>query len=512
MRITNAMMVDRFLSDSNNSMNNLSKYQQQVDTTRRVSNISDDPQATITALRARNKLSNIDMYKSNITSAKSYLSEAESAGDELNDILQTVYQRIVDACDGGNNKTNLSDIANELKSLQTEVVSIGNSTVGTTYLFGGFNFTGVKGADGKTTPPFSVDETTGHLMYNGIDLTKFSCSDDLDSCISSMTDCASEISQKITELGATSSDKYAKNTICSSALNSLNMLISSGNAALDAAEKFGIDTSVSDGYSKLSDFMSAISAMGDELSNECSKEISGDYILESDPSIRLDADGKIDYNYYKENGISVYTDEELNNCFSISKAQDILNRVNELVTNSDTTAGVGLDYSMADATSALSGELDTELTDSGARDALAEEMGNSAQIQIGTNSSINYTFTGLDIMGSGNENVYYIMDKCISLLEAGDTKGLSSMISNVQGAQSSVLNVQSTIGSTVNRLNLINTRYDTSEYNYTEMKSNAIDADMTKAITDYVTAKTVYNSALAAGAQIVQTSLLDYLR
>lgn len=55
-------------------------------------------------------------------------------------------------------------------------------------------------------------------------------------------------------------------------------------------------------------------------------------------------------------------------------------------------------------------------------------------------------------------------------------------------------------------------RYTTSELNYTEMKSNAEDVDMAEAIMNLTTAKTVYNAALAGGAQIIQTSLIDFLR
>jgi flagellar hook-associated protein 3 FlgL len=89
MRITNSMMGDMFLSDANKSLNRVLKYQNQVDSTKRVSNISDDPQATMLALRARNRLSGIETYQGNITTVKSHLIEAESAADGLNELLQS---------------------------------------------------------------------------------------------------------------------------------------------------------------------------------------------------------------------------------------------------------------------------------------------------------------------------------------------------------------------------------------------------------------------------------------
>jgi len=510
MRITNSMMVNQFLSDANESLNRVSKYQEEVDSTKRVTNISDDPQATLTALRARNKLSSLNMYQDNITTAKSYFKEAESADDELDDILQTVYQEVVDASDGGKNDSDLSDISDELKSLQNEIVSLGNTTVGTTYLFGGYNFTGTTDAAGNKTAPFSVN-ASGHLIYNGIDLTQFSCSDDYNTQTSLMSDCASTLQEDATSLASTNSDEYAKNTLCADALEAANNLISDGKYALSAAKEFGIDTAASDGYQKLSGFISSLSDLSDTLSDECSKDLAGDYILTSDPSIQLTSDGSIDYDYYKEKGISVMTDDEYQNCFSLSDAQNIVGQINELIGNTDTTDGVGLNYSMSEATSALGDEMDSALTASGAKDALEAETDNRAEIPVGDGISIDYTFTGLDLLGSGQNNIYYILGKCTSMLDSGDTDGLKGMISSIQDARSSVLNMETTIGSTENRLDLISDRYDTSKSNYTAMRSNAVDADMAEAITDLMTAKTVYNAALAGGAEIVKTSLLDYL-
>ena len=510
MRITNSMMVNQFLSDANDSLGRVSKYQGEVDSTKRVTNISDDPQATLTALRARNKLSSLGMYQENITTAKSYFNEAESADDELNKILQTVYQKVVDASAPGKNGSDFSDISDELKSLQSEVVSIGNTTVGTTYLFGGFNFTGTIDGAGKKTAPFSVN-ASGHLVYNGIDLTQLSCLDDYKGQTSQMSDCATTLQADGTALAGTSSDEYAKNTVCAEAMKSVKSLISDGKYALSAAKQFGIDTNASAGYKKLSDFISSLSGLSDKLSNECSKKLAGNYVLTSDPSIHLTGDGSIDYKYYKDNGISVMTDDEYKNCFSLTDARNIVGQINELIGNTDPTDGVGLNYSMSEANSALQGEMDSVLTASGAKEALKAETGNKATIPIGEGVSIDYTFTGLDLLGNGKKNIYYALGKCISMLDTGDTDGLKGMISSLQDAQGSVLNMQTTIGATENRLDLINDRYNTSKSNYTEMRSNAVDADMAEAITDLMTAKTVYNAALAGGAEIVKTSLLDFL-
>jgi flagellar hook-associated protein 3 FlgL len=98
------------------------------------------------------------------------------------------------------------------------------------------------------------------------------------------------------------------------------------------------------------------------------------------------------------------------------------------------------------------------------------------------------------------------------MLKSNDVSGLSKYISEIQAAQSSVLSFETVIGASINRMDLISTRYESSEYNYLEMFSDAIDADMAQSITQLITALTVYNAALAAGAEIIKTSLLDFLK
>lgn len=509
MRITNAMMVNQFLNGMYESLNRVNKYQNQVNTTKRITNISEDPQATVTALRARNKLSGLKIYQDNINTAKSYLKEAEAAAKNINSILQTTYEKVIEATGIGKNEEDLSIIADELKTLQQELVSIGNTTIGTTYLFGGFNFTGTKDNTGAVKPPFNVDPATGHLIYNNIDLTQIACFDDYNANADSMAKFADDIKQCIIEIADVSSHEYARDTICAKALNAVRGIIYSANAALKGTERFGLDTGASDGYKKLYDFVSSLSELSDQLSDEISLRLAGDYILDTDPSIKRTETGEIDYEYYKERHISVLTEGELNNRFNLDDAKAILASIGELLDNSDAT--VGLDYSMYDAVNELRGEMESILTATNALTNLDIEADNKCAIQIGKNNSVDFMFTGLDLLGSGKDNLYYILDKCISMLKSNDVSGLSKYISEIQDAQSSILSFQTVIGASINRMDLITTRYDSSDYNYLEMLSNAIDADMAQSIMQLTTALTVYNSALAAGAEIVQTSLLDFL-
>ncbi len=71
------------------------------------------------ALKARNKLSNLEMFRGNITTVRSYLTESESAANGLNELLQSAYEEIVSATNGSKNNYDLSIIADEIENFKT---------------------------------------------------------------------------------------------------------------------------------------------------------------------------------------------------------------------------------------------------------------------------------------------------------------------------------------------------------------------------------------------------------
>ncbi|HEY8341514.1 MAG TPA: flagellin, partial [Calditerricola sp.] len=75
-----------------------------------------------------------------------------------------------------------------------------------------------------------------------------------------------------------------------------------------------------------------------------------------------------------------------------------------------------------------------------------------------------------------------------------------------------LLAVRATVGARMNRFELIRYRLEADEVNVTRLLSKEEDADMAEVITNLKTAENVYRAALAAGARIIQPSLVDFLR
>jgi flagellar hook-associated protein 3 FlgL len=68
------------------------------------------------------------------------------------------------------------------------------------------------------------------------------------------------------------------------------------------------------------------------------------------------------------------------------------------------------------------------------------------------------------------------------------------------------------VGATTNRLEAADARLQQVEETTTKLLSDVQDADMAKTFIDFSMQQNVYQSALRAGSNIIQQSLLDFLR
>jgi flagellar hook-associated protein 3 FlgL len=74
-----------------------------------------------------------------------------------------------------------------------------------------------------------------------------------------------------------------------------------------------------------------------------------------------------------------------------------------------------------------------------------------------------------------------------------------------------ILQQRANLGATAARLEVTRDRLSVLELRVTDARSKLADTDMAKAYMEYQSQDTMYQSALAAGARIMQTSLLDFL-
>lgn len=160
MRITSSMMTSRYTRQLSKLESSLYDSTMKVSTGSALSHFSDDTTASVRAYKIRSTLNKIDSYQANISHADTYLTDAESALNNMEDIYQYAMEKIVQAQNATESEDERTIIATELRSLQEELLATLNTSVSGSYLFGGTTV---------ESEPFTLD-ADGNLVYNGYTL------------------------------------------------------------------------------------------------------------------------------------------------------------------------------------------------------------------------------------------------------------------------------------------------------------------------------------------------------
>lgn len=138
MRITNNMMISNMIRNLGNNQGRLSKYQNQLDTGKKISVPSDDPVVAARALKLRTDVSKVEQYQKNIDDSQSWLDATDEALGKIGDVLQKARELSVQAANGTNTVEETQKIEQELKQLKVQAVHLSNSTYAGRYIFSGF--------------------------------------------------------------------------------------------------------------------------------------------------------------------------------------------------------------------------------------------------------------------------------------------------------------------------------------------------------------------------------------
>lgn len=129
------------------------------------------------------------------------------------------------------------------------------------------------------------------------------------------------------------------------------------------------------------------------------------------------------------------------------------------------------------------------------------------EIDVGTTLQVNVI--GSTAFGGAFTALIGLRDHLL----ANDGANIASVdLPALDSAMSEILNVRANVGASINRLESSRDRQQLIQVRLSDLLSKTEDTDFTEAITKFTNQQTVLQSALAAGARTVQSSLLDYLR
>ncbi|MCL2627843.1 MAG: hypothetical protein FWD44_04000 [Oscillospiraceae bacterium] len=264
----------------------------------------------------------------------------------------------------------------------------------------------------------------------------------------------------------------------------------------------------------------------------------GDFAADRDPMIKpftLDASGNILFNGFNVSQFDGMPSELINNNFAGLTPAQALTKINDLGVGAkfdDFITSKGLnpnDMVLSDPNDPLSPMIEQREFMAGELAKMHNLMNDVVSLDVGPGITMPITLNGLDLIfftttdNEGNSivrNAYDLLSEVYVAINGDVATGtdplgadeLTKLIRLVQDSQNHLLVKCAEIGGRQRRLELLEARYEQDALNYESMRSDAEDADMAEVIMYLKMAETVYQSALSAGARIIQPTLMDFLR
>lgn len=93
-----------------------------------------------------------------------------------------------------------------------------------------------------------------------------------------------------------------------------------------------------------------------------------------------------------------------------------------------------------------------------------------------------------------------------------DNEKLNDLIEKIQDARGNILSVTAEIGARSNRLELTEDKLEDQELNFNDLLSDVEDVSLPEAYMNFMLEMNVYTASLSVSSQVVQQSLVDFIR
>lgn len=145
-------------------------------------------------------------------------------------------------------------------------------------------------------------------------------------------------------------------------------------------------------------------------------------------------------------------------------------------------------------------------------------------VQTGANNRIHIDVSGQDgdllispplgLKNSGQhreENIFTTLNDVLDAMNNDDVDALHNLIEQFKIDHDRILTARATIGTRMDRAELLELRHDDEIINFNMIRSERIDLDYAAAVVEYQSAQNVFDAALRTSAQLIPMSLVDYV-
>jgi len=535
MRITNNMMTSNLLYNVNKNLEYMSKRQDELATGKRIHRPSDDPVLASKVLARRTDLSELEQYDKNTRDALGWLEITEKALEDNGNIFQRVRELSVQASNGTNTAEDTQKIKLEIEGLKKQLISNANTTFAGRYIFSGFetdkklmNEDGSYNIDIDTytetnKPKVQYEVSVGEsidVMTNGLDIYGTVAESNILHDIMPVT---------INDLGTAAEKSIMQGTFDldqTYAVGSLDFTIGGAPIAVDTTNLNGTallpitKTEVLDAYNNaLGADGTAYFDANDRLVIESELHGTGSNLVFAGtvgftPTVTAGVD-KVEATLTGTAHPAAFTAAEQ----TLLRDNPMIIVVNGVSKKLTPAPGDPIN-NITEYAVAINNQATLEF---GADQVIIDDNGGTDQLRIRTTSPVpvppavdedihvqaNLT---VDFPRTRTSSMMADLDELIGYMDTGDTGAISAMLPTIDVHMNNMLSLRADIGARTNRMDMISKKIASNNVSFTQLLSDAEDADMSEVIMKLKNAENVYKASLSTGARVIQPSLVDFLR
>lgn len=567
MRITSGMISSQYTNDLNQATYQLNKAATTAYDYRSFEKPSENPFLAGQTFQVRRQLALNEDYSSNIESVEGAASSAESTLSTVYSVLTNAKTSVLAGITSTSSQSDRDTYAQELESMQEEIISDMNAQYGNRYLF--------SGAGGYGNAPFSVD-SNGNLLYRGINVDTGENTNGASATVSyDYTDADNATTTKSMQVnfGTGIYDKLNGYDLSLSVAGSSNSVSVSGSTISITMANGSTKQDFQD-YLQSGTFQSALSSIDSNITADDVKQITisgldepgvGDDAISESGTVSSavsggfsafsynDADnisGTLRINFsgasssYEGYTVSLGTGASTDTVSVDNDNKTITVRLQDGATRSDLQSllqsqvdgGIDVTLDAGDAIYETKASASTGITNIVSLDDLASEasyvdiglgMKTDADGNVVDQSAYNAAMPGINALGYGTttedsttvpKNVYSLLGKMADLLQ--DSSLSSADLSDALEPYTDAFNdamddfsaQQTKLGMDVSFLESTDTHITNVNTSLTEKDEDVEYVDTTDAITNYSMQMFCYQAALQVGSNILQPTLLDFMK
>lgn len=160
MRVSTGMMSSGYLNSLQDNLQRLDKLNKQVNTTKEVNKLSDNPYKAIKILNSKSEIKTMETYIENCKDSSDWLDTTDTALDQLGKVGKELKKTLIACGNGTYSDDELKTLSAQVNGSMKEIANVLNTTHEGKYIFSGSD-TGippvecVENADGSVTLKFN---------------------------------------------------------------------------------------------------------------------------------------------------------------------------------------------------------------------------------------------------------------------------------------------------------------------------------------------------------------------